>query len=84
MWAEAILVAKRAGREPVAASAVPAVDETHHLARAIPVVVLHNPSQLRARASKKEVTYGRAEGVRSDVPALAEDGKVRERRAGRL
>lgn len=88
MWAETVLVAERAGREPVAAPAVPTIDEAHHLARAVTVVVLHNPARSqhpRARITEwKQGTHGRAEGVRGDVPALAEDSEVRERRPGRL
>lgn len=47
--AEPILEAESSGRELIAATAVSAVDEAHHLAGTVPVIVLERASQWSGR-----------------------------------
>ena len=90
MWTEPVLEAEPARRKLVAAPAVVTVDEAHHLARTVPVVVLRATEASSASAQRnlrvvgKKETHRRPEGAGRDVPAPGEDEEVGERCAGRL
>ena len=87
---EPVLEAESTRRKLVATPAVVAVDEAHHLACAVPVVVLRAtgassaPAQRDLQVARKKEAHRRAEGAGRDIPAPGEDEEIGERRAGRL